>query len=77
MIFLELLLSTMTLVSIWAITNHKHSWGVPLALVLQFFWVAFWLYLETYGFILIDAGMIFIYGESLYRRGNGIKNIEH
>jgi hypothetical protein len=68
MLFLELFLSALTLLSIWAITNHRHSWGVPLALFLQFGWVAFWFYLKTYGFILIDAGMILVYGQYMYQQ---------
>jgi len=68
MIFIELILSGWTLLTIWMITNHHHKWGVPLALGTQFCWIGMWLYTGQYGFLLIDFGMIAIYSESLYRR---------
>jgi hypothetical protein len=64
MIWIELTLSSLTLVSIWMITNRKPG-GVWLGLILQFCWVAMWLFLGTYGFILIDCGIIGIYIQRL------------
>ena len=68
MLLIEIVLSSITLVSIWAITNHHHSWGVPLAFVTQGFWVWMWIHTGQIGIILIDAGMLWIYGSHLYKR---------
>ena len=68
MLLIEIVLSCITLVSIWAITNHHHSWGVPLAFVTQGFWVWMWIHTGQIGIILIDAGMLWIYGSHLYKR---------
>ena len=68
MLRIEIRLSSITLLSIWAITNHRHSWGVPLAFFTQWFWVWMWIYTGQLGIILIDAGMLWIYGCHLYKR---------
>jgi len=65
---LYVILSCATLVSIWAITNHRHSWGVPMGLILQVLWIARWVYTGQYDVIIIDLGILSVYGNALYKR---------
>ncbi len=65
MIFIELTLSTLTLLSIWMITNRKRG-GIVFGLALQFVWVYYWIFVtQQFGFVLIDLGMAAIFIERL------------
>ena len=67
MLWIELALSTATLLSIWMITNRKRG-GVRCGLGLQLIWLYYWIFVtQQYGFILIDFGILFIYADRLIK----------
>ena len=67
MLWIELALSTATLLSIWMITNRKRG-GVRCGLGLQLIWLYYWIFVtRQYGFILIDFGIVFIYADRLIK----------
>ena len=71
MFWIEVSLSLCTLFSIWMITNRKDG-GVLLGFLLQFLWVYYWIFVTNqYGFVLIDCGMLLVFGSKLLKDYRG------
>jgi len=64
MIFLELLLSIVTLYGIRLFGKGKRR-GSIVCVVSNFGWLSMWIYTGQYGFIPIDLGLLIIYWERL------------
>ena len=67
MIYVEIIMSVLTLLSIWLVTNQYLMLGLPLGIITQFSWVALWIYTGQYGIIIIDIGILAVYSERMHK----------
>lgn len=70
---IEVVLSCLTLISIWMVTNPSTlRLGMLMGLVMQAAWILWWVHTGQEGIILLDLGILIIYSKRLWRRTHGV-----
>ena len=70
MIYVELLLSIITLIGIRLFGQGRRT-GAVMCVLSNFGWLSMWVYTGQYGLIPVDLGLMFIYWERLYSQLKG------
>ena len=64
MIYIEILLSLLTLIAI-RLFGQGRKLGSIMAVLANIGWLSMWLYTKQYGFILVDLSLLLVYWERL------------